>query len=561
MEIAINFNKAQQRQLLLQSPFKVQIEGRGTGKSYGVGWTINLNNKFMPRSITSITGQTYSQLLTRTLPSTFSFLESMGYERDIHYVINKKPPSHFKRPYENIMKFDNFISFINGTGYLLASQDRPGSGRGPNLDFELVDEALTILKDRYDSEISPANRGNLDKWGPLSKKPISWHHGFHYVSSMPPTRDGAWLLKFGEYYEQEAGINLFSIWNKVVKLQIELLDAQTPKHFKDIWNEIVILKKKISPFPSKDGLLFTLSNAFDNIENVGLSYIKREYKKQILTVFLIEIMNMVLDKIEDPYYHIEEDKQIYHGATDENFVKDLAMDSDYDFNKLSKSDSRFDLDCDTNSLLELSFDWGATISLMTVGQERQFDFVTNLVTPYTTDNFINEFFTKPDGQKVMIDELVDDFCEYYRFHQKKVVKYYRDRYGDHRQANKAMSYNEQAIARLQKHGWKVESKVHPGQEPPQHDKYLLWANILKETNERFPKVRFNSKKCKYLLISMNNTKVIDKDGKFTKDKKPERNKSILPEEATHFSDAADKRIWTKYGRLLKRGSSFVDAKI
>ena len=42
----------------------------------------------------------------------------------------------------------------------------------------------------------------------------------------------------------------------------------------------------------------------------------------------------------------------------------------------------------------------------------------------------------------------------------------------------------------------------------------------------------------------------------------ERSKKILPEEATHFSDAVDKRIWTKYGELLLRyQSSFVDARL
>ena len=49
---------------------------------------------------------------------------------------------------------------------------------------------------------------------------------------------------------------------------------------------------------------------------------------------------------------------------------------------------------------------------------------------------------------------------------------------------------------------------------------------------------------------MNNTKVIERNGKFEKDKSSERKEKILPEEATHFSEAADKRIWSKYGKAL-----------
>jgi hypothetical protein len=60
---------------------------------------------------------------------------------------------------------------------------------------------------------------------------------------------------------------------------------------------------------------------------------------------------------------------------------------------------------------------------------------------------------------------------------------------------------------------------------------------------------------------MNNTKVVDKQGKFEKDKSSERKNSVMPEEATHFGDAVDKRIWTKYGGLLLKSSTFVSPRI
>jgi hypothetical protein len=79
---------------------------------------------------------------------------------------------------------------------------------------------------------------------------------------------------------------------------------------------------------------------------------------------------------------------------------------------------------------------------------------------------------------------------------------------------------------------------------------MLLMNILKAIDPRSPKVIFNGKNSKYTLISMNNIKVIDRNGKFDKDKNSERSKKIFPEKATYFSDAADKRIWTKYGKVL-----------
>lgn len=566
-------NAAQLRTVLLGAKYNVEIHGRGTGKSSAVGWSVNKVNRIMPRSVTSVTGTTFGQLLTRTLPSTFKFLQSIGYKQHSskedpgNYVIGQKPPKHFLRPYESIMKHENIISFANGNALILFSQDRAGSARGPNVDFEIVDEALTLNKKRYDEETSPTNRGNEDKWGSLSTSPVPIHHGFHYVSSMPYTAEQKWLLDYSKYYDEERGIRILEVWNRIVNLQVQLIDAKkenNPGMFRDIWNETIRLRKQIAPFVSKSGLLFTLANALDNVKHVGFSYIMREYDKQTLLTFMVEIMNMVVDVVEDCYYSIDTRKHVYYDSFDDKFLRDYADNTNWDFQKLGSPDSRFDKDYNPQEPLEVVFDWGAKISLMCVCQERHFDFASRLAMP--THNFINEFYTKPDqSSATMIHDIVDQFCEYYRYAGVKDVYLYHDRYGDHRNpsAKNSQSYNDQAIDRFRLRGWRVISKQHRGMEPPQHEKYMLWSNILKKEdgNKVYPNLRFNGNKCKYTLISMNNTRVIDKDGKWQKDKSSERKKSVLPEEATHFGDAADKIVWTKYGHLLRRSNTiFVPAR-
>ncbi|MCY1720168.1 hypothetical protein OU798_07430 [Prolixibacteraceae bacterium Z1-6] len=562
----VKLNSPQMVSAINQPKNQVNIEGRGTGKSFKIGWEMNDIVRQMPRSITAITGRTYGQVYTRTLPSSLKLLAKLGYEKDKDYKITGKPPKGWLSPHEPVTKFDNFISFSNGTGFLMLSQEREGSSRGPNLDREIVDEALTLNKERYDEEVSPANRGNEEYFGKLTSDPVPMHHGFRYVSSMPYSQDQRWLLDFGKYYEQEAGILLFDIWNRVVKMQLQLIEAKLNEDirlFKEIWNEIVRLKRQIVPFVSKDGLLFTLANAFDNLENLGLSYITREYKKQSLLTFMIEILNWVIDKVEDCYYHLDPQKHIYYDAYNDDYIRGVAEDSNWDAETLETPDSRFDLDCDPGKPLEVVFDWGAKINLMSVGQERNFNFATKIIEP--VDCFINEFFNKPDETpRVMIEELVDQFCNYYRYHATRQVDFYRDKYGDHRQPNarNSQSYNAQAIERFDYNGWTVVPKSHRGMEPPQHEKYLLWMNMLKGNDPRFPKPIFNGKNCKFTLISMNNTKLIEKNGKFDKDKSSERSKKILPEEATHFGDAADKRMWTKYsGTLHNYTSTFVNPRL
>ena len=100
-------------------------------------------------------------------------------------------------------------------------------------------------------------------------------------------------------------------------------------------------------------------------------------------------------------------------------------------------------------------------------------------------------------------------------------------------------------------------------EPPQHDKFLLIQNIFKEADPRFPGIRFNGVRCKFSIISMNNTRVTEHDGRFGKDKKSESSRSgVLPEEATHFGDAIDKIIWTKFNSTLRlNNNTFVPVRI
>lgn len=563
----IQVNPFQFNAIMLPAKIKVHVAGRASGKSFQNGYELYDNIKVMPRGITTITQRTYGQALTKTLPSTFKLLERFGLKRynpKTHvgdYVVCQKPPAGFISPYEKILSYDNAISFSNGHVAVLLSQDT--NSRGPNADFNISDEALTLDKDKFDAEVAPTNRGNEDIFGRLSRKPVLKHHGLLFTSSMPYTSEQKWLTEYANYYEEESGIRIFDLWNRIVKLQMQLIDAANNKDkklFADIWRECIQIRKKFVPFVSKDGILFTLGNAFDNIRNLGMSYILNQYRTMDLMTFMVEIMNLYLDKVNDCYYAISTN-HLYYNATDDDYIRGVADNENFNWDKLSKLDSRADLDCDPKQPLEISVDWGSKIAVFSVAQERNFDFVSKIFRK--TDNVINEFFVKPQEEEdVMINAIVDKFCDYYQHHILKKLIFYRDKYGDARRPDNKKTYNEQAIDRFIQRGWTVEQRTHKGMEPPQHDKYLLWAYILKEADARYVPVRFNASKCKYTLISMNNTRVIEgTDGRFKKDKSSERRKNVLPEEATHFGDAVDKRIWIKYNHLLRRSWGFVDAHV
>lgn len=563
-------NPAQMAYLMLQARDKYVIYSRGTGKSFIVGAEVDENVRLMPRGVTTLAQATYGQALTKTLPSTFKLLEQLGYKRydtktkQGDYVVCRTPPEGWYRPYEHLMSFEHCITFSNGHALYILTQD--GNSRGPNADYNITDEALTLDKEQFDQEVAPTNRGNEHIFGRRSKNPIYKHHGNAFFSSMPYEPEQKWLLEPASYYEEERGIHLFDVWNRIVKLQMQLIDAKLAEDkvlFREIWNETIRLRRTITPFVSADGTLFILASIFDNIANVGLSYIMNQYKVMDRLSFMIEILNFIVDKIDHCYYNLDE-RHRYYNATNDSYIRDFAENSDFSWQQLAQTDSRMDADCNPNQPIEVAFDWGSSASFMEVAQPSHFDFVTKQLYPKRiVDNTINEFFVKRSEESdTEVNALVDKFCHYYRYHPCKQLHMYRDRYGDARRANSKKTYNESAIERFERNGWTVRQFVHRGIEPPQHDKYLLWSYITAETDDRYPLKRFNASKCKYILISMNNTQVrTNSMGRFEKDKRSERNGSILPEEATHFGDCVDKRIWTKYGDILTRRTTFVDVRL
>ena len=556
----ISYNSFQLSALLLEAKIKVLVAGRGTGKSFINGSEIDENVRMMPRGITANVQKTLGQALTKTLPSAFKLLESLGYKRwdaktkTGDYVICRQPPNSFYTPFEKLMSYEYVISFSNGHAIYILSQE--AGARGPNVDYMLVDEALAIDKTNYNQEASATNRGNEENFGFLAPKEFRClkHHGMTFTSSMPYTQEQRWLTDYGKYYIEEKGVRIFDIWNRIVNLQLECIKARMNGDKVasiEAYKESLRLRRTMTPFVSKDGVLFMLSNSFDNISNLGFDYIINQFKSMDLMSFMIEMLNYYVERVSNCYYSIDE-RHVYYDADNSDFIRGTADNNDFDWDKLSKRDCRFDADCNMMKPLEICADWGSKISLIEVGQESDFDFVTKRK-DVKCDNTINEFYVKPsdDTDDTMINSLMDMFSDYYRFHATREVIYVVDTYGDIRLANSKKTYNEHAIARLKQDGWKVTVKRHPGKEPPQNKKYLLWQYLLKETDQRLPKKRFNGTNCKKLLISMNNTESFDdKKGNIFKDKRSEGRKNVLPEEATHFGDAADKRMWTKYGYLL-----------
>jgi len=294
---------------------KVLIAGRGFGKSFINGISILMKVALLPRSRGLFISATYTQILTNTLiPMKFAW-EWFGYKENVDYVVGRRPPKWFEKPYQKPERYENVITFWNGTTIILGSFDRPQLLRGGNNDWFIVDETLLINKDQLDQIVIPSIRGShpifKDKTGHLSQQ---------YTSSMPYGNLGAWLL------EKE--------------LESKNPDNDTFFIKGTSWHNRVILTDKV------------LNN----------------WKRQLPTIiYLIEVMNFRIQNLGNLFYPSLKDKHWYQDSYDYDFIDGLTQDR-----KELKRDSRWDKDCDPDVLINISHDWGAFNSI-TIDQYKRND--------------------------------------------------------------------------------------------------------------------------------------------------------------------------------------------
>ena len=531
----IPFNLPQLTFALLKPSGAKNIWSRGTGKSFIIAWLIHIVVKNMPRASWVIVGKSYKQLLTRTLPSTISTLEEVfGYKRDVDFLIRKKPTpkQHFLRPRIEPLDYDHCIIFKNGTFFHLVSLDGGGSTiRGLSTDGSIGDEALQINKEKYDSEVSPTNRGHLRYYDH-----VPWHHGNFFFSSMGYGPDFKWMRDGGNYYLKD-GFNFKAIREEIVNLELKLIDeAHEKPQMAKLWKQITDLKKQLRWYKNKAGELYMEADVFDNIENVGWKYIKQQRRDMLDFFFMVEMLNWMADVIENGFYASL--SRTDHGYSS-RFNNTFIGAQEYGSEALKNPDCRMDEDLIPGQPLRLSADWGSKINSLTVCQ---------YLLSVNTLRFLKNLYVK--GQ--ILDRLADDFCNYYEPHKAscKNILFTYGHDGNTKMANSNLTYAQQFAKILEAKGWNVimtRDKV-----PLSHmERMLLWNRVLKNTSDAkagkpvdntLPLVEFNLDNCNETFISMQNAPVKEGKNGIEKNKNSERSTSIPQEEATHLSDTADYQL-------------------
>lgn len=308
----VQLNLPQVFSAMATAPLQILEWARGTGKTTNYAYHISEIGREMPRSTGLFVGPSYQYILTRILPSLIQGLEMFGLYQGLHYFVGQEPPRSWRKAwqkaYQPPLQYGKYITFWNGVGIHLISQDVPGDGRALNSDWIVADEAAMLDPRKLQENTDPTLRGtraHLFK----EKKYFGWKN---YTSSTPLTPEGRWFTD----YEDKA--------------------RRHPEKIK-----------------------FISATSEHNMHNLRPGYLEdaeRDAYSQL--VYLAEYKNIRPKFTKDGFYALlDADRHGYNNY-------------DYDhYTQIGQaSDCRGDADLTKGQPLILGVDWGAAINCLTVNQ-------------------------------------------------------------------------------------------------------------------------------------------------------------------------------------------------
>ncbi|MBO5626798.1 MAG: hypothetical protein J5953_13555 [Prevotella sp.] len=457
----VYFNKPQRLTQLIGANISVIVAGRRTGKTDSIAAPFVLRNmQRMPGSTGGIVVPTFKHGLTNTLPGLFAAWKRWGYIRGVHYVIGRRPPRTFAKPIIEPAEYEHVISFYNGSCAVIISQDRPGSSNSLTLSWLLIDEAKFIDYNRLKDETLPANGGIKSHFGKHS-----CNHSILILSDMPQTQKGSWFLHYKEKMDEEVirGIEglVYDIWKLKDKM----------KHIRESGKEIP--KSLIYLLRHKDKQLNQLRSvatyykeysSIENLQLLGENYIRQMKRDLTPLTFQTSILCQCIGIAKDGFYSSMKERHKYDASNFE-YLDEVAgsfYEQEDNFQSSifnSQLDSRADRDCNPLAPICIGMDYNANINWIVAGQPSG-----------RRLNVLKSFYVKFERK---LPALIDDFCQYYAFHQNKTVVFYYDTtaLGSNYAVNE-QDFRWVIIHEFERHGWQVVD-VYLGN-PMRHDeKYLL----------------------------------------------------------------------------------------
>lgn len=518
-ENSLHYNYAQLRSMLVGAPDEYLIAGRGTGKTEGVlaPKTVDCYLNTMPRGCGVIVGRTFTQILTRTLPGLIYGWEKLGYKRDVHFIVGTKPNDKWVRrwrwdgPFRPPLKFEYFISWWNGAGIHLVSQDRTGSSNGITIDWIAGDEAKLLDHRKLVTELFPANRGLIKAF---ENNP--YHHGKTFTTDMPTGTGGRWLLDIEKEMDKGTLRQILTVQQLIYKLQNPAAKGDRHQQYTRA-KQIEVLQKELNLL-RRNFLYYHEASTLDNIHALGMDYIRQQLRDSSIFDFNTQILNIKPSRVEDGFYPDFDEENHGYFAYDYGFIDQVG----YNFNLNEHNDSRKDADVNPQLPFHISLDYNRRIF------------------PLVAAQLYPDEIRVVNGMHVLypnkLKDVIDSFCNYYRFHKRKVVYYWYDHTAVGELEHTALCND--VVKHFYSNGWTVIRR-YIGMKSNHEETYRMFGHLLRNTGKYKYTLKVNRDNCRYLIISINNSPTEQRENGFGKDKKSERDPKFPAEESTHYGEALD----------------------
>jgi hypothetical protein len=379
-----------------------------------------------PRGSGVIVGPSFEHLYDNTVNALMKALADMGFEEDTHYVVRKKPPEDWPKPFIDIAtkKYDNLITWHTGFTEHLISLQRTGSSNALSVVCGKFDEAKLLDQGKLMDEVFPIFR-------PFKGMPAHWKQSSLFMSKFfatdkleNPNRIN-WILKKREMNNPQLNEVVITLQLALNQLLQEYNTAgvnrkqQLKPHIKALEVRLYNLRKNLT--------LYIEANHNDTIAIQGQEWFDDKVKNLKPYELKVAIKNEDPTRPEDGFYP-DYDTSIhgYRGLQDYDANKPFIIAADY-----QHSVSPLPL-CQISKL---------------PGSEKD------------SLNYIDEIYTlAPQG----LEDAVQKFCDKYKGHQNKKVFYVYDQTATGKR-NDAVEYYKIVINTLRKNKWRVISHLHsPG---------------------------------------------------------------------------------------------------
>ena len=519
------------------------ILGRATGKTVSVlAYRFKDMSKEMPGAFISISADTYMNAVKNIIPNIIEGWQKLGWVEGIHFVVDEKPPPHFKKPHKTVLSWKHTLTTHHGTHFKIISQDRPSSGAGDSYQADGGDEAKYLNKKKL-NKIQQATRGEFIRY-----KDSPYYGGSTYTTDMPNTNLGEhdWILDMADNMNDEQIKLMYQTANVVNEIRIELVKIQA-KIKQDLTNnelrkEEALIKKNLKRWEvkfnkiRKDSTFFFVGSSYINADILTESYFVKQFEKGNFKELMVALLSL------QP--KLEKGLMFYPNLSEANFFSDGTVYNRTDamsYHEIQEDNgSSLDLKyINHDAHLEAGFDSGNMCTLV-VGQEQL---------PFY--RMLKEFYTLPPE---FIPELGRQFREYFKYHKNKQLLLYHDR-----ATNKYKSVGEDHASKLKKaieydddgnKVWTVQLMNEEQAVIYQQEEYELCLEMMSGKNKELPFLLIDKHNCPCLKSSLEKAQKIIKvkdDGSKSihKDKSSEKLPAErLPLESTNPSDSG-KYLWCR----------------